>query len=138
MKKRIITFIVGLGAVMALIVGCSDADVASRNISKGADQFEVLRRVVLVNGITNDYLLSIEGFCSILDEWNYGARQLEVTCKVNDDAYEKHFLGIADNVFYFVQQSETVDVSVNFNRVVFKPQTILPDIGVPFNDPSGD
>ena len=45
---------------------------------------------MLVNGITNDYLLSIEGFCSILDEWNYGARQLEVTCKVNDDAYEKH------------------------------------------------
>ena len=136
MKNRIITFIVGLGAATALIAGCSDADVASRNLSKGAEQFEILRRVALVNGITNEYLLTIEGFCSIEDQWNLGARQLEVTCKIGDDAYEKHFLGISDNVFYFVQQSETADVSVNFNRVVFKPQTILPDIGVPFNDPN--
>ena len=139
MKNRIITFIVGLVAATALVAGCTtDADTVSRNISQGAEQFEILRRVVLVNGITNEYLLNIEGFCSIEDQWNLGARQLEVTCKIGDDAYEKHFLGISDNVFYFVQQSQTANVSANFHRVIFKPQAILPDIDPEFNDLSAE
>ena len=64
-------------------------------------------------------------------QWNYGARQLEVTCKIGDGAYEKHFLPISDNVSYFVRQLQVVDVSVNFRTVIFKPQTLLPNH---FND----
>ena len=31
---------------LALLAGCSDADIASRNLSQAADQFEINRRVL--------------------------------------------------------------------------------------------
>lgn len=73
------TKILAVGAAIALALGlsaCDDAEVASENISKAADNFEIQRRVVFFNGITDTYLLTIEGLCSITDE---GA-QLEVIC----------------------------------------------------------
>lgn len=125
MKKMI----AGIGAALFLIVGLSactsadDADVVSENISKAADNFEVNRRVVMLNGITDQYLLVIEGRCNIDDDGN----QLEVTCKEGPDAFKKHFLGLSDNVTYFVEQGEPIDVSEYHYRVTFKPQAILPD-----------
>ncbi len=107
------------------LAGCQDdAQVASYNISKAADNFEIDRRIVFYNGITDTYMLTIEGRCSIEDQ----TTQLEVTCKIGRDAFKKHFLGLSDNVTYFAEQLETADVSVYHHRVTFKPQEILPDI----------
>lgn len=120
---------VALAALAALLVftSCStDAEVASDNLSKAADQFEVNRRIVFFNGITDTYLLSIEGLCSI--KADVEDDQLEVTCKLGSDEYKKHFLGLSDNVSYFVEQIEGIDVSEYRYRVIFKPETILPDI----------
>lgn len=110
-------------AAMAL-TGCTAADTASHNLSEAADNFEVNRRIVFFNGITDTYLLEIQGYCSITDEGN----QLEVTCKVGDDAYKKHFLGLSDNVSYFAEQLESVNVDEFHYRVIFRPETIAPDI----------
>lgn len=109
------------------VAACSDdADVASKNLSKAADNFEIQRRVVFFNGITDSYLLSIEGLCSIEDDGS----QLEVTCKTGKKEFKKHFLGLSDNVSYFVEQVEGADVSTARYRVVFKPSTIVPDIDI--------
>lgn len=56
------------------------------------------------------------------------AGQLSVTCKTGESAYKKHFLGLSDNVTYFVEQVEAANVSAYHYRVIFKPQTIVPDI----------
>lgn len=111
----------------ALALGaCTDADVASKNLSKAADQFEIQRRVVFFNGITDTYLLTIEGLCSL---GNYDKdRQLSVTCKLGPDQFKKHFLGLSDNVSYFVEQTETADVDEYHYRVIFKPEAIVPDV----------
>lgn len=122
MKKTMLATL----AAAALLTGCSDAEVASENLSRAADNFEILRRVVFFNGITDTYLLSIEGYCSIADE----PQQLEVTCKVKGGEFKKHFLGLSDNVSYFVEQLEGANVSVDHYRVVFKPSVIIPDIEV--------
>lgn len=118
--------IAALAATSLLVLaGCQDdAQVASYNISKAADNFEIDRRIVFYNGITDTYMLTIEGRCSIEDQ----TTQLEVTCKIGRDAFKKHFLGLSDNVTYFAEQLETADVSVYHHRVTFKPQEILPDI----------
>lgn len=71
-------------------------------------------------------MLSLEGRCSIKDQTN----QLEVTCKTGSDAYKKHFLGLSDNVTYFAEQLDSKNVSAYHYRVVFKPQTIIPDVDV--------
>lgn len=126
MNKKMKFVAVGAAVAATLVMtGCSsDADVVSENLSKAADNFEVSRRVVMFNGITDQYLMTIEGTCSITDEGN----QLEVVCKVGPNQYKKHFLGLSDNVSYFVEQGEPVKASVNHYRVTFKPQSIVPDV----------
>jgi hypothetical protein len=110
-------------ATAALLTGCAPAaDRASENLSTAADNFEIERRVVFFNGITDKYLLTIEGRCAIKDDGG----QLEVTCRIGPDEYKKHFLGLSDNVSYFVEQTKTADVSVYHYRVIFKPESIAP------------
>jgi len=118
--------IAALAATSLLVLaGCQDdATVASYNISKAADNFEIDRRIVFYNGINGEYMLIIEGRCSIEDQGN----QLEVTCKISRDGFKKHFLGLSDNVTYFAEQLETSDVSVYHHRITFKPQSIIGDI----------
>ena len=120
MSMKSITII----AATVLLAGCDDAYVVSHNLSKAAVNFEIDRRVIFYNGITDTYMLTIEGRCAIEDQ----TTQLEVTCKVGDDQYKKHFLGLSDNVTYFAEQLATADVSSYHYRVTFKPQTILSDI----------
>ena len=86
------------------ISGCSDADVASSNLSIAADNFELTRRIVFYNGITGEYMLSIEGLCSISSARETQA--VAITCKTGVNEYKKHFLGLSDNVTYFAEQIE--------------------------------
>lgn len=112
--------------LLTTLAGCSDADIASSNLSKAADMFEINRRVVFYNGITGGYMLTIEGLCSLGN--GDKSAQLSITCKTGPNAYKKHFLGLSDNVTYFVEQLEPQKVSAYHYRVIFKPQTIIPDI----------
>jgi len=123
--KKLIT----VTLLAAALAGCqSDADIASSNMSKAADNFEVSRRVVFYNGITGDYMMTIEGLCSL---GNYDkARELSLTCKTGPTTYKKHFLGLSDNVTFFVEQLEPVKVSTYHYRVIFKPASIVPDIEI--------
>ncbi|WP_437419024.1 hypothetical protein [Sulfitobacter pontiacus] len=120
MKKLLLA----LAVTPALAACLPDAQVASSNLSKAADMFEIQRKIVFYNGITDKYIAVIEGRCSIEPKQD----RLEVTCKTGPQAFEKHFLGISDNVTYFAMQTETVDVSVYHTRVIWKPQSILVDV----------
>ena len=90
--------LIAMTAAAFLVAGCSDADVASKNLSKAADQFEVNRRIVFYNGITGEYMLTIEGLCSLGNHDK--PRELSVTCKTGAAAFKKHFLGLSDNVTF--------------------------------------
>ena len=124
MKK----FLLVLVLCAIVISGCtsSDADIASQNLSKAADMFEVTRRIVFYNGITGEYILQIEGLCSL---GNYdSAGELTVTCKTGENVYKKHFLGLSDNVTFFAEQLESAEVGVYHYRVIFRPESIIPDV----------
>lgn len=124
-KSKIIGSVVAVAAALSL-AACTPADTASRNISYESDNFKVMRRIVFVNGITDKYLLSIEGLCSITKDKE--DNQLEVTCKTGDGQYKKHYLGISDNVTYFVEQLDGSNVDTFHYKVAFRPETLLPDI----------
>ena len=129
MRTRKITAALIAAATIALgLSACSsDADVVSENLSKEADQFNIERRIIFFNGITDKYILAVEGRCNINDEGN----QLEVTCKAAGGEYKKHFLGLSDNVTYFVEQLESANVSADHYKVIFKPEAIVPDVDRP-------
>lgn len=125
-RKLAVPFAI-LAALGIALAGCvNDAQVASTNLSKAADNFEVTRRVVFYNGITGDYILTVEGLCSLGSGTE--TRSLTVTCKTGPSAYKKHFLGLSNNVTYFAEQIEGKAVSTYHYRVVFKPSVIIPDV----------
>lgn len=125
MKKYLL--IVSL-VVLLFLAGCTAADLASNNLSRAADSFEVTRRIVFYNGITGDYILQVEGLCSI---GNYDVQgEISITCKVGPTEYKKHYLGLSDNVTYFAEQIEAVEANIYHYRVIFRPSVIVPDIDI--------
>ena len=116
-------------AAIAMVTAASScepaANVASRNISTAADNFEIARRITFYNGITDNVVLVMEGFCSL------GNRdtdlRMSVTCRT-EDGYVRNFLGLSDNVFFVSEQLEGVSVSTFHYRTVFRPQALIPDI----------
>jgi hypothetical protein len=124
MKKSLVG--VAILGLMAL-AGCDkQADVASRNLSEAADNFEIARRIVFYNGITDTYMLTIEGYCALGN--NDQPKQRTITCKTGPNEYKKHFLGLSDNVTYFSEQVEGGNVSTYQYKVIFRPSTIVPNI----------
>jgi hypothetical protein len=124
-KKFLAAGIIAAGAATAL-AGCqSDADTVSQNLSTQADQFKVQRRIVLINDITDKYLMSVEGLCSITP----GTTKIVVICEVGPGKYTKDYLGLSDNVSYLVQQSSQNATGADKYRheVVLKPASIIPD-----------
>lgn len=123
--KKIATAIALSAAVV--LSGCSsNADVVSENLSKAADNFEVARRVIFIDTMTNEYMLVIEGRCNIGADGD-GMGQLEVTCRT-PEGDKKHFLGLNHTATYFVEQINPMTVSQDHYKVYFKPSTIIPDV----------
>ena len=114
-----------LSAALVGFTGCTDASVASHNLSKAAEQFELNRRIVFYNGITGDYILVINGLCSVSTN---KTKQLAVTCKTGPQDFKKHYLGLSDNVTYFSEQVTSSKVSAYHYKIIFKPSVIIPDI----------
>ena len=125
--NKIVTAIALSGLALGL-AACSDADIASQNLSTAADNFEIQRRIVFYNGITGDYMLTLEGLCSLGNHDK--ERELSVTCKTGPGQYKKHFLGLSDNVTYFAEQVDPANANAYHYRVIFKPAAIVPTIEV--------
>ena len=126
MKKILLIVTVFLMAFS--LSGCTSAEQVSDNLSKEADQFKILRKIIFYNVITGEYMHVIEGYCSI--EADMEDEQLEVTCKLGEDSYIKDYLGISDNVSYMILQVEGVNVSEYHYKVYLRPETLIPDIEI--------
>jgi gene 64 protein len=125
--KKLYSFLAA-GLIALSLTACDNSEVATRNLIKAADNFEVNRRIVFYNGITDTYMLEIEGRCSI--DLNQNNTAFNVICDVGNGNYKRHTLVLSDNVTAFVEQIEPNKVSKNFYRVIFKPSTIIPNIDV--------
>jgi hypothetical protein len=116
----IVCIVLGLG----LMAGCdSAADTANRNLSKAAENFEVPRRIVGVNGITDRVMFSAEGFCS----YETGGETYDIICKQPDGSIERTTMAKSDNVTIIVTQMGGVHADMFRSRVIFRPETIIPN-----------
>jgi hypothetical protein len=124
MKKKALVAAALIATTLGLTGCVSEADTASENLSTKAENFEINRRIMFYDSINGVYMLTIEGFCSIDDDGN----QLEVTCREGKNEYTKDFLGLSDNVTYMSEQIDSADVSVYHRLILFRPETVLPEI----------
>lgn len=123
MKKKLLPLLTILLVAFTLSGCATGKDVASHNISRDADEFRVVRRVVFYNSLTDTYIMQMEGNIAI-DINREGV--IEVIAKTGPEEYQKHYLGLSDNVTYTVEQLETSDVSEYKYKMIFKPKSIVP------------
>lgn len=113
--------------ILALVASActeSAADRANENLSKAAENFEVPRRIVGINGITDQPLFSVEGYCSYEVPAN---GTFEAICKNEDGTIERTTLFLSDNVTFVSTQMRGVSVDLFNPRIIFRPETIIPD-----------
>ncbi|HZK57393.1 MAG TPA: hypothetical protein VFD17_03695 [Clostridia bacterium] len=121
MKKRLVVF---MFLLVMILTSCTRAkDTVSYNISRDADEFRIIRRVVFYNSITDTYMMEMVGNIAI-DIGRDGV--IEVIAKIGPNEYQKHYLGLSDNVTYTVEQIGTSDASEYRYKMIFKPESIIP------------
>ncbi|AVI03681.1 hypothetical protein SEA_LONELYBOI_50 [Gordonia phage LonelyBoi] len=126
--RKTSALLVAAATVAATLTACNtDADVADENLKKAAEQFEISRRITVINGITDKYLMVVEGKCSL--EFPDGRN--EIICKLSDGSFVKHHVIKADNVFVMSEQTTGAQVSTDHYRVIFKPEVIVPNVDRP-------
>lgn len=123
MIKKLI--LIPLALVLALIfTGCeSAADTASKNVSKACENFECPRRVTGINGITDNVLFTVEGFCS----YETGGDTYDITCKEPDGKIERTTMAKSDNVTIIVTPLAGIDADTFRSRIIFRPESIVPN-----------
>lgn len=122
MKRKVSIFIV-LGMLMFL-VGCdTEASRVSYNISQEADNFNIVRQLTVINCIEGDVLFQMTGNMSI--EADNVDNQLEIVVE-NDGKYQKHFIGLSDNVTYVVEDLGSTDVSKYKYTLNYNPEMWIP------------
>lgn len=123
MKKKI-GFIAVIAAMMLSLVGCSQADRVSYNLSQEADNFNDVRQITVINCLQGDVLFQMTGKMSIYaDEEDH---QLEIVVECENGEYKKHFIGLSDNVTYVVEDITSKDVSNYAYTLNFNPKMWLP------------
>lgn len=120
--------VVVLMVVLALfITGCSEAERVSYNLSQEADNFNVVRQLTVINCIEGDVLFQMTGKMSITADTV--DNQLEVVVEDEKGYYQKHFIGLSDNVTYVVEQKNYKNVDeyryvLNYNPKMWIPVTL--------------
>ncbi len=126
--KKLFLAISLIVAALGLAACEREADVASRNISAAADEFQIVRRIVVINTWTDNFLLEIIGRCSLGNQDGQGQRT--ITCKHGHGQYKKHFTGLGANVTYFVEQLDAANVSGDYYKVNIKPTVLIPNLSL--------
>ncbi len=98
--KKILAIVVLVLLLLALLVGCTEADKVNANISKQAEYFGCERRVTVYNARTDNIIMYIEGYINID---NNTSSELVVTAKVGADTYKKNYVYLNDYTLYVVE-----------------------------------
>lgn len=127
--SKIIALITSLILVACLIGGCNEAERVNNNITEEAQNFNVYRRVTVINCIKGDTLFSIEGRMNI--EADREDNQLEIIAELQDSKtkktyYKKHFIGLSDNVTYTVEDISGSEVSKYHYEINYNPNMWIP------------
>ncbi len=124
MKKAIVILLALCLMLGMVLVGCTEADKVSANVSMEADNFNVIRRLTVLNARTDKPMFELIAAFSIKVDSN--DNQLEVTCETGPNQYKKHFIGLNQWVMYVVEDISGASVSKYHYEINFLPEMIIP------------
>ena len=123
MKKKVAKRIAILMALLVLVcftaTGCTEADQVSKNISKEADNFNVTRKLTVLNARTDTILLELTGTFALK---NNDENELEVILETSEGKYQKDYVYLNDYTMYVVEDISGSDVDKYHYEINFLPQ----------------
>lgn len=123
-KVKLVIVVIGLIAIVLFALftcGCTEANKVSQNIAKEADNFNVYRRVVIINTRTDKPEFEIIGKMSL----SIGTNRID--CIVEEDGkYYKHIINLTQNNMYVVEDLGGSDVSKYKYEINYIPESIIP------------
>lgn len=124
-KKQILDWIkiLGFGVLFVILTltGCSQSYRVSKNISQEANNFNVVRRITVINARTDTVLLQLTGTFSLR---NNSDNELEVICELEDGKYQKHYVYLNEYTLYVVEDLSGSNVSKYSYELNFLPEMI--------------
>lgn len=132
MKKTIFTtfkILISLVVFIFPIICCTSCETESEkvryNLSQEADNFNIVRQVTVIDCITGDVLFQMSGRMSVIADTS--DNQLEIIVE-SDGKYQKHIIGLSDNVTYVVEDLNLGDNDVSQYKytINYNPKMWLP------------
>lgn len=131
MKKRIIAILVCMMTLACVLCGCQrQSDRVAYNISKEADNFNVTRRLAVINARTDEPVFELIGNFAIS---NNSTNELEITVEVGQGVYKKHMVYLNEWTIYVVEDVSGAYVDNYHYEVNFLPEMIIP-VTITMND----
>lgn len=121
--KKILCFVLVLVIALSMCACGSQADRVSYNISQQADNFNVTRRLAVINIRTDAPVFELVGNFSIA---NNTSNELEVTVEVSPGVYKKHFVYLNEWTMYVVEDVTGCGVENYHYEVNFLPEMFIP------------
>lgn len=118
--------LLALAVIAATLTGCTEADRVSANVSKEADNFNVTRRLAVINARTDKPVFELVGNFALS---NNSSNELVITCEVGPSQYKKHYVYLNEWTLYVAEDVSGATVSkykyeINFLPEMFQPFTI--------------
>lgn len=121
MKKKLIMAIVTIFTLVAF-TGCSQSERVSHNLSKEADSFNVIRELTVINAIQGDVLFTMVGKLSVETTED----KLYVIVEDENGNYQKHIIGLSDNITYVLEQKDFKNVENYKYTLNYNPKMWIP------------
>lgn len=121
--KKILLSILVLFSLVGLSA-CRESEKVSYNVSKEADNFNVRRRVTIINTRTDKIEFTATGLISVDSEKK---DKFVIIAKVGKDSYKKHLVNMTKYNMYVVEDvSDGTKVNKYKYEVEYMPESIIP------------
>lgn len=124
MKKiKIISLILALVIGTIVLTGCTESNRVSNNIRKQADNFNVTRRISVINARSDKPVFELIGNFSLQNNAN---NELEIIVEVENGKYKKHFIYLNEWTMYVVEDVSGAYVDKYHYEINYLPEMIVP------------
>lgn len=133
MKKKLVQLALAAALIGLILTGCDErqATHVSYNVSKEADNFNVVRRLTVINTRSDNVILQMVGRMSIEDQADGIAALVEIDR--DRGIYQKHYIYMNEWTMYTVEDLNGVSVSAYDYEIEFMPKSIV-DIKITANE----
>ena len=120
MKKVWIAIV--LLVMVFILSACSEASKVNYNLKREADEFNVRRRITVLNTRTDKAMMQITGLLAIkVDDDG----DLNITIEKAPGEYVLNYAHLSQDTTYIVEQIETKEVSKYKYEIIFYPENII-------------